>query len=207
MANKKGLDPPAKDLRLETLKIVLEKKMSVDCHVYRAHEIVWIIGFCREFGLDLRQLSHCVDGFKVADIIAESGASYGGGVDDWGFKEEAYDGCPYGIKIMYDAGVNVVINSDSDDECRYLNLNAARILKYNEIPAEEILKMITLNPAKALDLDDRVGSLEPGKDGDIAVFDKHPLDSTSKCILTIVEGKVYFDYAREHTASMENPHE
>lgn len=202
-AGRKDLKPPRKDLKLETLKMVLEKKMAIDCHVYRADEIVWILNFCREFNLDLKQLSHCVDGYKVADVIADSGVSYGGWVDWWGFKEEAYDGCPYGFKIMHEAGVNIVINSDSADEGRYLYLNAAKVLKYNDLPEEEVLKMITINPARALDLEDRVGSLEVGKDGDIAVFDKHPLDSTTKCILTIIEGKVYFDYQKHSQAAQE----
>lgn len=196
-AGKKEITPPKKDLKMETLKMTLEKKLSIDCHVYRADEIVWVINFCKEFDLDLIQLSHCIDGYKVADIMAEAGAVFGGWADWWGFKEEAYDGCPFGFKIMYDAGVCMVINSDSLGEGRYLNVNAAKVLKYNDIPENEVLKMITLNPAKSLEMEGRVGSLETGKDGDIAVFDKHPLDSTSKCVLTVIEGKVYFDYAKD----------
>jgi imidazolonepropionase-like amidohydrolase len=196
-AGKKNLTEPKKDLKLDTLRMVLEKKMSMDCHTYRADEIVWIINFCKEFDLDLKQLSHCIDGYKVADVIAEAGVTYGGWIDWWGFKEEAYDGCPYGFKLMYDAGVNLVINSDSADEGRYLNLNAAKVAKYNDIPENELLKMITLNPAKSLDLDGRTGSITVGKDGDIAVFSKHPLDTTTKCLMTIIEGEVFFDYAKE----------
>ncbi|HZX11650.1 MAG TPA: amidohydrolase family protein [Acidobacteriota bacterium] len=194
---KKDIKPPKKDLKMETLKMVLEKKLGIDCHVYRADEIVWIINFCNEWDIDLLQLSHCIDGYKVPDVIAEAGVCYGGWVDWWGFKEEAYDGCPYGFDIMHQAGVRMVINSDSADECRYLYLNAAKVLKYNDIPEEEVLKMITLNPAHALEMEHRVGSIEKGKDGDIAVFDKYPLDSTAKCLVTIIEGKVYFDYAKE----------
>lgn len=201
-AGEKNLWPLKKDLKMETLKLALEKKLSVDCHTYRADEIVWIINFCKEFGLDLLQLSHCVDGYKVADIMAEAGVSFGGWIDWWGFKEEAYDGCPYGFKIMHDAGVNIVINSDSADEGRHLFRNAAKVLKYNDIPEEEVLKMITLNPARSLELEDRIGSIEVGKDGDIAVFEKHPLDSTTKCLLTIIEGKVYFDYD-QHSVQVE----
>jgi imidazolonepropionase-like amidohydrolase len=206
-AGKKNLFPPKKDLLMETLKLVLEKKMAADCHTYRADEIVWVINFAKEFGIDLKQLSHCVDGYKVADIMAKAGVSFGGWVDWWGYKEEAYDGCPYGFKIMYDAGTNIVINSDSDDEGRYLNLNAAKVLKYNDIPEADVLKMITLNPAKTLEMEGRVGSLEVGKDGDIAVFEKHPLDSTTKCLMTIIEGKIYFDYAKDSLAAREVSHD
>lgn len=196
-ARKKDINAPKRDLKMDTLKMVLEKKLSIDCHAYRADEIVWFINFCKEFDIDLMQISHCVDGYKVADIMAEAGVSYGGWTDWWGFKEEAYDGCPYGFKIMHDSGVNIVINSDSADEGRYLYLNAAKVLKYNDLLEEEVLKMITLNPAKSLEMEDRVGSIEVGKDGDIAVFDKHPLDSTTKVIMTIIEGKTYFDYAKD----------
>jgi len=196
-AGKKDLTPPKKDLKMETLKMVLEKKIGVDCHAYRADEIVWIIRFCDEFGIDLIQLSHCIDGYKVADVIAEAGIFYGGWVDWWGFKEEAYDGSPFGLKILYDAGAKIVINSDSLVEGRFLFRNAAKVLKYTEIPEGEVLKMITLNAAEALELGDRLGSLEVGKDGDVAIFDKHPLDTTTKCLLTVIEGEIFFDYARE----------
>jgi len=196
-SGKKDLTPPKKDLKLETLKMALEKKLSIDCHTYRSDEIVWIINFCKEFGLDLIQLSHCVDGYKVADVMAEAGVFHGGWIDWWGFKEESYDGCPYGFQIMYDAGVKIVINSDSADEGRYLWRNAAKVLKYNDIPENEVLKMITLNAAESLELGHRIGSLEVGKDGDIAVFEKHPLDSTTRCLMTIIEGEVFFDYAEQ----------
>jgi len=196
-AGKKDLTPPKKDLKMETLKMTLEKKLSVDCHAYRADEIVWIIRFCEEFGLDLLQLSHCIDGYKVADVMAEAGAFYGGWVDWWGFKEEAYDGSPYGLQILYDAGVKIVLNSDSPVEGRYLFRSAAKVLKYTEIPENEALKMITLNAAESMELEKRIGSLEVGKEGDVAVFDKHPLDTTTKCLLTVIEGEVFFDYAKE----------
>jgi imidazolonepropionase-like amidohydrolase len=198
---------PKKDLAMETLKMVLERKLAADCHAYRADEIVWIIHFCEEFGIDLKQISHCVDGYKVADIMARAGVSFGGWVDWWGFKEEAYDGCPYGFKIMRDAGVNIIINSDSADEGRYLFRNAAKVLKYNDLGEEDVLKMITLNPARSLEMEGRAGTIDIGKDGDLAVFDKHPLDSTTKCRLTIIEGKVYFDYARDSVAAKGEAHE
>ena len=104
---------------------------------------------------------------------------------------------PTASTMLHKAGVNVVINSDSPDEGRYLYLNAARVQKYNDLPDDVILRMFTINAAKALELDGRIGSLEVGKDGDVAVFDKHPLDSTAKCLLTVIEGEVFFDLARQ----------
>ncbi len=196
-AGKKDLTPPKKDLQMETLKMALEKKLSIDCHTYRAEEITWIIDFCKEFDLDLLQLSHCIDGYKVADIMAEAGVFYGGWVDSWGFKEEAYDGCPYGLQILYDAGTKIVLNSDSPVIGRFLFLEASKVSKYTDISENEALKMITLNPAESLELGHRIGSIEVGKDGDIAVFNKHPLDSTTKCLVTIIEGEIFFDYAKE----------
>ncbi len=196
---KKDITPPKKDLRMETLKMVLEKKLAIDCHTYRADEIVWIINFCKEWDVDLLQLSHCIDGYKVADVMAAADVSYGGWVDSWGFKEEAYDNCPWGFKIMHDAGTNIVINTDSvtPNVIRYLNLEAARVLKYNDLSEIEVLKMITLNAAKALEMEHRVGSLEKSKDGDIALFSKHPLNATTRCLMTIIEGEIYFDYAKD----------
>ena len=200
-AGKTDAKAPDKDSKMETLKMVLEKKMSVDCHIYRADEMVWFLDFCKEFGIDLKQISHCVDGYKIADLLAAAGVSFGGWTDWWGFKEEAYDGCPFGFKIMYDAGVNMAINSDSAEEGRYLFLNAAKVLKYNDLPENECLRMITLNAAKTLEMENRIGSLEAGKDGDIAVFDKYPLDSTTKVVMTIIEGAVYYDWAKETKAA------
>ncbi|MCU0275331.1 MAG: amidohydrolase family protein [Acidobacteria bacterium] len=196
-SGKKEVKPPARDLRWETLKRVLEKKMTIDCHIYRADEIEWFLAFCREFDIVPMQISHCVDGYKVADLLARSGVTFGGWSDWWGFKEEAYDGNPFGFSILDEAGVNIAINSDSADEGRYLFLNAAKVQKYNDLSDDAVLRMITINPAKSLELDQRIGSLEVGKDGDVAVFDRHPLDSTCKCIMTIIEGEVFFDLARE----------
>ena len=162
-AGKADAKPPEIDLKLETLKMALEKKMSIDIHIYRADEIVWLLDFAREFGLDVKQISHCVDGYKVADLMAEAGVSFGGWTDWWGMKEEMYDGSPFGFKIMHDAGVNIVINSDSADEGRYLYLNAAKVLKYNDLPEIDVLKMITINAARTLELEKRIGSIEVGQ--------------------------------------------
>jgi imidazolonepropionase-like amidohydrolase len=188
---------PAIDLQMETLKMVLEKELSIDIHIYRAEEMVWFLNLVEELDVDALQISHCIDGYKVADLLAEAGISFGGWVDWWGYKEEAYDGCPQCFELMHEAGVNIVLNSDSADIGRYLYLEAAKVLKYNDLPELEVLKMITINPAIALELEDRIGSIEVGKDGDIAVFDKHPLDSTTKPVLTIVEGEVFYDYERD----------
>ncbi len=200
LVKNKDAIPPEKLPDMETIKLVLEKKIAIDCHAYRAEEMVWMINFCREFDIVLKQFSHCIDGYKIADILAGADVSYGGWVDRWGYKEEAYDNNPWGFKLMYEAGVNIVLNTDTvvpPDGARYLYQDCSKVLKYNDIPEEDVLKMITLNAAKVLEIDHRTGSLEVGKDGDIAVFDKHPLDSTTKCVLTVIEGEIYYDYQRD----------
>ena len=113
------------------------------------------------------------------------------------------------FKIMRDAGVNIVVNTDSvtPGVSRYLYLDVAKVLKYNDIPENEVLKMITINAAKALEVDRRTGSLEVGKDGDIAVFNNHPLDSTTRCLMTIIEGQVFFDYAKKSMTAEGGNHE
>ena len=196
-AEETNVTAPTIDLQMETLKMVLDKELSIDIHIYRAEEMVWFLNLVKELDVDALQISHCIDGYKVADLLAEAGISFGGWVDWWGYKEEAYDGCPQCFELMHEAGVNIVINSDSADIGRYLYLEAAKVLKYNDLPEEEVLKMITINPAIALELEERIGSIEVGKDGDIAVFDKHPLDSTTKPVLTIIEGEVFYDYERD----------
>jgi len=149
-AGKTDITPPDIDLKLETLKMALEKDLSIDCHIYRSDEMVWFLDLCKEFDLDLLQISHCIDGYKVADLLAETGVTCGGWVDWWGFKEEAYDGCPQCFELMHEAGVNIVINSDSADEGRYLFLNAAKVIKYNDLPEEEVLKMMSSRTVSAV---------------------------------------------------------
>ena len=117
--------------------------------------------------------------------------------DSWSYKLEAYDSIPYTGYILWKNGVNVSINSDSDERIRRLNLDAAKMMKYGGVPEEEALKMITLNPAKQLGIDKRTGSIEQGKDADIAIWNTHPFSVYARVDMTLIEGDVYFDRQRD----------
>ena len=106
---------------------------------------------------------------------------------------EAFDGIPYMVPLLFRYGVNVLVSSDSDNTIRRLYIEASKAMKYGDLTPDEALRLITINPAKALGLDHRMGSIEVGKDGDIAIFDRHPMDTFTKCVMTIIEGEVYFD--------------
>ena len=147
----------------------------------------------KEFNVPYVVLSHSFGAYKVRDRIAEAGVGIQTHTDWWGYKAEAYDAIPYAIKMMMDEGIVVDICSDSEDVIRRLNREAAKMIKYCNVSEEDALKLITINPAKILEIENRTGSLETGKDADIAIFDLHPLDSFSKCVMTLIEGEIYFD--------------
>lgn len=191
---------PKRDLKLETLAKVLAGEIAIDCHAYSANEMESMLLVAKEFNLPLLAFSHAQESFKIRDEIAAAGVSVLGHTDWWGFKWEAYDGTPYALGQLVNAGVNTVIISDSGDVIRRLNREAAKVLKYNDLTADQALAMITINAAKALEIDKRTGSLEVGKDADLAIFDRHPLDGFSRCMMTVVEGKVQFDINAVKTA-------
>ena len=186
-------DPPKRDLKLENIAKTLTGEYGIDCHNYVHNEIVVFLDIIEEFEVPYAVISHSFGAYKVRDRVAEAGVGVQTHTDWWGYKAEAYDAIPYAIKMMMDDGILVDICSDSENVIRRLNREAAKMLKYNDLSEEDALKLITINPAKILEIDDRTGSLETGKDADIAIFDKHPLDSFSKCEMTLIEGKVYFD--------------
>ena len=186
-------DPPKRDLKLETVAKALSGEYGIDCHNYVHNEIVVFLDIVKEFEIPYVVISHSFGAYKVRDRIAEAGIGVQTHTDWWGYKSEAYDAIPYAIKMLMDEGVLVDICSDSEDVIRRLDREAAKMLRYTDMSEEDALKLITINPAKILEIDGRTGSLETGKDADIAIFDGHPLDSFSKCVMTLIEGKVYFD--------------
>jgi imidazolonepropionase-like amidohydrolase len=189
----KNLIPPRRDLQLEPLVEVLEGKRYVHSHCYRADEILMLIQLAEEFGFKIRTFQHTLEGYKVAPEIARHGAAASIFVDNWGYKIEAYDAIPYNAAIMTRAGVNVSINSDSDERARRLNIEAAKAMKYGDLTEEEALKMITLNPAWQLGIQDRVGSIDVGKDADLAIWNGHPFSVYSRVETTFVDGEIFFD--------------
>jgi imidazolonepropionase-like amidohydrolase len=193
----RNLIPPRRDLELEPLVEVLEGKRLVHAHCYRADEILMLINIADEFGFKVRTFQHGLEGYKVAREIARHGAGASIFADFWGYKIEAYDAIPYNAAILMRAGVNVSLNSDSDERMRRLNIDAAKMIRYGDVPEEEALKMITLNPAWQLGIQERVGSLEVGKDADITIWNAHPLSVYSHVEMTLIDGEVFFDRQQE----------
>jgi imidazolonepropionase-like amidohydrolase len=146
-----------------------------------------------EFGFKVGTLQHALEAYKIAPEIARHGAGVSIFVDNWSYKLEAYDTIPYNAYILWKNGVNVSINSDSDERMRRLNLDAAKMMKYGGVPEQDSLQMITLNPAKQLGIDKRTGSIEQGKDADIVIWNAHPFSVYSRVEITMIEGGVYFD--------------
>lgn len=194
---KKTNIPPRRDLELEPLVEVLEGKRVVHCHGYRSDEHYNLLLLADEFGFRVGTLQHALEAYKIAPEVSKRGTGASIFADSWSYKLEAYDSIPYNGYILWKNGVLVSINSDSDERMRRLNLDAAKMEKYGGVPEEEALKMITLNPAKQLGIDKRTGSIEQGKDGDIVVWSGHPFSPYSRVEITMIEGDVYFDRAKD----------
>jgi imidazolonepropionase-like amidohydrolase len=150
-----------------------------------------------EFGVRIASLIHVLEGYKVADEIAAHGAGGSTFSDWWAYKMEAYDAIPYNAALMTERGVVVCINSDSDEEMRHLNQEAAKTMRWGGLSETDALELVTLNPAIMLGIDDRVGSIEVGKDADLAIFTNHPLSVYSVVDKTIIDGQVYFDRTQD----------
>ncbi|HEX8910804.1 MAG TPA: amidohydrolase family protein [Humisphaera sp.] len=190
--NGKGV-PPRRDLEMDALLEILDGKRLIHCHSYRQDEILALLRTCEEFGVRIATLQHILEGYKVADAIARHGAGASTFSDWWAYKLEVYDAIPYNGAIMHKAGVLVSFNSDDAELARRLNLEAAKAVKYGGVPEPEALKFVTINPAKQLGIDKRVGSIEPGKDADLVLWSGSPLSTMSRCEQTWVDGRRYFD--------------
>ncbi|MCY7376502.1 MAG: amidohydrolase [Pyrinomonadaceae bacterium] len=189
---KKAMIQPRRDLELEPLVEVLEGKRLVHAHGYRSDEHLNLLLIADEFGFKIATLQHGLEAYKIAPEIAKRGTGVSIFSDYWSYKLEAYDSIPYNAVILWKAGVNVSINSDSDERMRRLNLDAAKVVKTG-VPEEDALKMITLNPAKQLGIDKRTGSIEVGKDADIVIWTAHPFSVYARPEMTMIEGEIYFD--------------
>ncbi|UCE07606.1 MAG: amidohydrolase family protein, partial [bacterium] len=191
--------PPKRDLRLKALADILRGKLGIICHAYRADEMLALMELADEMGFKVTSFEHCLEGYKIADEIAQHGVIASIFADSWAYKMEAYDAIPYNAAILAERGVKVTINSDSAERVRRLYQEAAKTMKYGGLSETEALKTITLNPAIMLDIDDRVGSIEVGKDADLAIFNGHPFGVYSKVEMTLIEGEIYFDLAKAMT--------
>jgi imidazolonepropionase-like amidohydrolase len=201
---KNGGLPPRRDLELETIGEIIQGKRWIHCHSYRQDEILAFLRTMEAFNVKIGTLQHILEGYKLADEIAAHGAGASSFADWWAYKFEVYDAIPHNGSLMRDRGVLVSFNSDSPDLARRMNTEAAKAVKFGGTPEIDALKFVTINPAKQLRIDSRVGSLEPGKDADFVVWSGPPLDSRSVVLQTWIDGKKYFDrsLAAERAAAL-----
>jgi imidazolonepropionase-like amidohydrolase len=196
-AGEQNLVAPRRDLKLEPLVEILEGKRLVHAHSYRSDEILQLIRLAEEFDFKIATFQHVLEGYKVANEIAAHGAGASTFSDWWAYKVEAYDAIPHNAALMAERGIVVSINSDSAEEHRHLNQEAAKAMKWGGMSETEALKLVTLNPAIQLGIADRVGSIELGKDADLVIYDRHPLSIYAVVQKTLVDGRVLFDRQRD----------
>jgi imidazolonepropionase-like amidohydrolase len=196
-AKKKSGQPFRYDEEMETLAEILNGERFISCHSYVQSEINMMMKVAEKFNFRMNTFTHILEGYKVADKMAEH--SVGGSTfsDWWAYKYEVNDAIPYNAAIMASQGVTVAINSDDAEMSRRLNQEAGKTVKYGGMSEIEAWKMVTLNPAKLLHLDDRVGSIQEGKDADMVLWSDHPLSVYAKAEKTLIEGKVYFDLEKD----------
>ncbi len=192
-ADRKAGKPVRRDLALETLAEIINKERFITCHSYVQSEINMLMKVAEQFDFRVNTFTHILEGYKVADKMAKHGAGASTFADWWAYKFEVYEAIPYNPTLMTSQGVVTAINSDDSEMARRLNQEAAKSVKYGGMSEEEALKMVTLNPAKLLHLDDRMGSIKVGKDADLVLWSDHPLSIYAKAEKTMVDGIVYFD--------------
>lgn len=193
----KRVVPPMYDERMEALADILRGEILVHCHSYRADEILMLMRVLKDFGVERVTFQHVNEGFKVAPELAEFGAMASVFSDWWAYKFEVYYSTAYNAAILTRNGVVTSINSDSPELNRHLYHEAAKSMRNGDLTEQECLAMITINPAKQLGIENRVGSIEVGKEADLAIFDAHPLSIYAKPVMTIVDGVVRFDAAAD----------
>ncbi|MDP1568457.1 MAG: amidohydrolase family protein [Vicinamibacterales bacterium] len=188
---------PRRDLQLEPLVEILEGTRLVHAHSYRADEILMLIRLADEMGFKIATFQHVLEGYKVADEIAAHGAGASSFSDWWAYKVEAQDAIPYNPALMVRRGVNVSVNSDSAEHARRLNTEAAKAIHWGGLSEDEALALVTINPATQLRIDDRVGSLQVGKDADVVIWNRHPLSTYAIADRVYIDGTLYYDRLAE----------
>jgi imidazolonepropionase-like amidohydrolase len=188
-----GKIPPRRDLELDAIVDVLEKRSFIACHTYVQSEGAMLMDIARDFGVKVNTFIHFNEGYKIADQIKEHGAAASVFSDWWDYKYEVYEGIAYNAAMLLKQGVLTCLHSDDAEMGRRLNQEAAKVVKYGGISEVEALKLVTLSPAKILHLDDRMGSIKPGKDADLVLWTDNPLSIYSHASKTMVDGTIYFD--------------
>ncbi len=192
--------PPRRDLELDALVEILDGDRRVHCHAYRGDEMLAMIRTAEDFGFRVEAFHHALEAYQVADELAAHGAGVSAFADHWSNKLETIDGIPYNSPICHERGVLVSYNSDSPDVSRRMNLEAARAARWGGLPAEEALAFVTRNAAVQLGIEERVGTLEPGKDADVVLWSAPPLSASAVCLQTWVDGVKYFDREADRAA-------
>jgi imidazolonepropionase-like amidohydrolase len=196
-AKKKSGKPFRKDIEMDVLAEILNKERFISCHSYVQSEINMLMKVADKFGFNINTFTHILDGYKVADKMKDHGVGASTFSDWWAYKFEVNDAIPYNAAILHNVGVVTAINSDSAEMSRRLNQEAAKSVKYGGISEEDAWKFVTLNPAKLLHIDDKVGSIKVGKNADIVLWSGHPMSVYSKAEKTLIEGVTYFDIERD----------
>ena len=188
---------PRKDIEMEVLAEILNKKRFISCHSYVASEILMLMKVAEKFNFNVNTYTHILEGYKVADEMKKHGVGASTFSDWWAYKFEVNDAIPYNGPLMHRQGVVVAYNSDNAEMSRRMNQEAAKAVKYGDISEEEAWKFVTLNPAKLLRIDDKVGSIKVGKDADLVLWNNNPLSMYAKAEKTLIEGVVYFDLEKD----------
>ena len=194
--SKSGIKP-RRDLRLEALVEILNNKRFITCHSYQQGEINMLMHVADSMGFRVNTFTHILEGYKVADKMKAHGVGASTFSDWWAYKFEVIDAIPYNGAIMHDVGLTVAYNSDDAEMARRLNQEAAKAIKYGGVSEEDALKFVTLNPAKLLHIENRVGSIKEGKDADVVLWNDHPLSVYARAEMTFVDGVRYFDVQRD----------
>ncbi|MEO5584948.1 MAG: amidohydrolase family protein [Flavobacteriales bacterium] len=189
--------PPRRNLELDALAEILAGTRHITCHSYVQSEILMLMHVADSMGFKVNTLTHVLEGYKVARELKQHGANAATFSDWWAYKFEVNDAIPYNAAILTEQGVNTSINSDDAEMGRRLNQEAAKTMKYGGVSPENAWKMVTLNPAKALHLDEHMGSLEVGKDADLVLWSDNPLSIRAKAMMTFVDGARYYDRRRD----------
>ncbi|WP_338869461.1 amidohydrolase family protein [Spirosoma sp. SC4-14] len=189
--------PPRRDIELDALAEILAAKRFITCHSYVQSEINMLLKVADSLGFKVNTFTHILEGYKLADKMAKHGVGGSSFADWWAYKMEVHDAIPYNAALMQSQGVTVSINSDDAEMARRLNQEAAKTVEYGGVAEEDAWKMVTLNPAKLLHLDNRMGSMKIGKDADLVLWNTHPLSIYARPEFTMIEGAIYFSQKDE----------
>ena len=200
-------NPPRYDVEMKVLAEILNKERFVSCHSYVASEINMLMKVADRFSFNINTFTHILEGYKVADEMREHGVGGSTFSDWWAYKYEVNDAIPYNGPIMTKAGVTVAYNSDDAEMSRRLNQEAAKAVKYGGLSEEEAWKYVTINPAKLLRIDDKVGSIKEGKHADLTLWNNNPLSVYAVAEKTMIEGIVYYDIEETKNLIKDNSEE